>query len=213
MTTIREFFSLVCEAFKDQEALWTPGWWYLIVTKATEELKAESSATDIFHLENLKVLIQKVTRLWSTCSDRWQVASLTDLFEKTGPLLALTFKTSLPSTTIESVLLSMHTCLNKDSLSKEICLDSALMTIMSTSSIPAPLAVPNASVAGEKRSRAVSSSPDTDSEATSESGDETTSSMLSYISFTKKGETRKRGLKEDVKDLKIIVSTDLVLVN
>ncbi len=169
-------------------------------------LEKDASAMDMFHYQNLKTLIQKTTRLWSNCLANWQITSLESFFSKTGPSLVSTFKTSFPLEIIENVVCSINICLSKETLSEEICSDSALMTIMSTYSIAAPLVAPSASAVGGKRSRAEQSGPDTDSDQTSESGDDTTSSMLSYISFTKKGETRKRGLKEDVKDLKIIVS-------
>lgn len=96
--------------------------------------------------------------------------------------------------------------LNKETFSVETCSDSALMTIMSTLSIPAPLVAPSVSVVGEKRSRADSSDQDTNSEANCESGDDETFSVDSYISSCVKGVEKKRGLKEDVKDWRIHVS-------
>jgi hypothetical protein len=207
MSTIQSYFEQVAAAFPQQAAIWTPGWWYLTINKVVEMAKEESSATDMFHYENLKSLIQKVTKAWSNCSNQSEITSMENLLKRIGHLLALTFKTSLPSQILENAMCYINILLNKEEFSVEICSDSALMTIMSTSSIPAPLAAPNANAVGVKRSHVVKSDQDTDSEATSESGDEETSSMLSYISFTKKGVTKKRGLKEDVKDLKIIVST------
>jgi hypothetical protein len=202
--TLEKYFKLVSEHFEEEEkAIWTPGWWYLTIEKAVEMMKEEALATDIFHLQNLKTLIQKVTRLWSNCYQKWEITSLESFYQKTGPSLASTFKTLLPSMMIENVIFSIVIYLNKESLSKEICTDSALMTIMSTSSIPALLAVPSVSAVGEKRSHAEQSNQDIDSDQTSESGDETTLSMQSFISFTKNGVEKKRGLTEEVKDLRI----------
>lgn len=96
--------------------------------------------------------------------------------------------------------------LNKDNYSVETCSDSVLMTIMSTLSIPAPLVAPNANAAGGKRSHVGPSDPDTNTEVSSESGDDETFSVESYISSSTKGVGKTRGLKEDVKDWRIIVS-------
>lgn len=83
---------------------------------------------------------------------------------------------------------------------------------MSTLSIPVPLVAPNANVGGAKRSHVANSDPDTSTEASSESGDDETFSMQSYISSSVKGVAKNRGLKEDVKDWRIIVSISLPLV-
>lgn len=206
MSTLKTYFEEVAKSFQEEKALWTPGWWYLTIEKAVLHLKEESSATDMFHYENLKTLIQKITRLWSNCLANWQITSLESFFLKTGPSLVSTYKTSLSLQIIENVISSINICLSKETLSEEICSDSALIRIMSTLSIPALLVAPNVNAAGGKRSRVDHSDQDTSSDHSSESGDEATTSMLSFISFTKKGETKKRGLKEDVKDLKIIVS-------
>nr|WEY02530.1 MAG: NS2 [Canine parvovirus] len=204
MSTLKTYFEQVAAAFPEEKAIWTPGWWFLTINRAVKEMiETEPSNTDMFHYENLKILIQKVTRLWSNCYQRWGITSLEDLLKKTGPSQASMFKTSLHLEVIENVISYINICLSKDPLSEETCSDSALMTIMSTCSIPALLVVPNASVVGEKRSRVEPSDQGTDSEATSESGDETTLSMQSFISFIKKGEERKRGLTEEVKDLRI----------
>lgn len=208
MSTLKNYFELVVESFQSEPAIWTPGWWYLTVNKAVEELKKESSATDMFHYENLKTLIHKVTRLWSNCSSKWEITSLENFFQKTGPSLASTFRTSFSSEIIENVMCCISILLNKETLSVETCSDSALMTIMSTSSIPALLVAPNANAAGGKRSRADSLSLDTDLNDNFGFGEETTLSQQSYISSTKNGVTVKRGLVEDVKDYKVIVSTE-----
>lgn len=102
--------------------------------------------------------------------------------------------------------------LNKEDYSEETCSDSALMTIISTLSIPVPLVAPSASASGKKRSRAVSSDPDTSTEVSSENGDDETFLVQSYISTSVKGVEKTRGLKEDVKDWRIIVSKIMHLV-
>ena len=92
--TLEKYFKLVSEHFEEEEkAIWTPGWWYLTIEKAVEMMKEEALATDIFHLQNLKTLIQKVTRLWSNCYQKWEITSLESFYQKTGPSLASTFKT------------------------------------------------------------------------------------------------------------------------
>lgn len=212
MSTLKSYFEKVAESFQQEKALWTPGWWYLTITRAIALAKDESSATDIFHYENLKILILKVTRAWSNCSSRSEITSLEKLYQKIGHLLALTFQTSLSSQIIENVMCYINISLNKEDYSEETCSDSALMTIMSTSSIPAPLVAPNASASGEKRSHVATSDQDTSTEATSESGDEETFSVQSYISSSVKGVEKTRGLKEDVKDWRIIVSISMQIV-
>ena len=212
MSTLKSYFEQVAAAFPNQPALWTPGWWYLTINKAVEMAKAESSAMEIFHYENLKILIHKISRAWSNCSSRSEITSLESLFQKIGHLLVLTFQTSLSSQIIENVMCYISISLNKDNYSVETCSDSALTTIMSTLSIPAPLVAPNANASGGKRSRAANSDQDTSTEASSESGDDETFSVQSYISSSVKGVAKNRGLKEDVKDWRIIVSTRLLLV-
>lgn len=212
MSTLKSYFEKVAESFQQEKALWTPGWWYLTITRAIALAKNESSATDIFHYENLSILIQKVTRAWSNCSSRSEITSLEKLYQKIGHLLALTFQTSLSSQIIENVIFYINISLNKEDYSEETCSDSALMTIMSTSSIPAPLVAPNVSAGGEKRSHVATSDQDTSTEATSESGDEEIFSMQSYISSSVKGVEKTRGLKEDVKDWRIIVSISMQIV-
>lgn len=212
MSTLKSYFEQVAAAFQNQPALWTPGWWYLTINKAVEMAKGESLATDMFHYENLKILIHKISRAWSNCSSRSEITSLESLYQKIGHLLVLTFQTSLSSQIIENVMCYISISVNKDSYSVETCLDSALMTIMSTSSIPAPLVAPSASAGGGKRSRAGNSDQDTSTEASSESGDDETFSVQSYISSSVKGVAKNRGLKEDVKDWRIIVSTSMHLV-
>lgn len=194
-------------AFQNQPALWTPGWWYLTINKAVELAKAESSASDMFHYENLKSLVHRISRAWSNCSSLSEITSLESLLQKIGRLLVHTFQTSLSSQIIENVMCYISISLNKDNYSVEICSDSALMTIMSTLSIPAPLVAPNVSAGGAKRSHAGNLDQDTSTEATSESGDDETFLVESYISSSVKGVEKKRGLKEDVKDWRIIVST------
>lgn len=212
MSTLKSYFEKVAESFQQEKALWTPGWWYLTITRAIALAKNESSATDIFHYENLKILILKVTRAWSNCSSRSEITSLEKLYQKIGHLLALTFQTSLSSQIIENVMCYINISLNKEDYSEETCSDSALMTIMSTSSIPAPLVAPSVSASGEKRSHVATSDQDTSTEATSESGDEETFSVQSYISSSVKGVEKTRGLKEDVKDWRIIVSISMQIV-
>nr|WPR17931.1 MAG: hypothetical protein [Skomarfal virus 45] len=205
MSTIKSYFEQVATAFQDQPALWTPGWWYLTINRATELAKAESSATEIFHYENLKILIHKILRAWSNCSSHSEITCLENLLQKTGHLLAHTYRTSLSSQIIENVMCFINISLNKDNYSVETCSDSVLMTIMSTLSIPAPLVAPSVSVVGEKRSHAATSDQDTNTEASSESGDDETFSVESYISSSTKEGGKTRGLKEDVKDLRIIL--------
>ena len=212
MSTLKSYFEQVAAAFQSQPALWTPGWWYLTINKVVEMAKAESSATDMFHYENLKILVHKISRAWSNCSSRSEIISLESLLQKIGHLLVLTFQTSLSSQIIENVMCYINISVNKDNYSVETCSDSALMTIMSTLSIPAPLVAPNANAGGGKRSRAANSDQDTSTEASSESGDDETFSVQSYISSSVKGVAKNRGLKEDVKDWRIIVSTSLLLV-
>lgn len=209
MSTLKSYFEQVAAAFQNQPALWTSGWWYLSINRTVAIAKEECSAMEIFHYENLKILIHKVTRAWSNCSSRSEITSLASLLQKIGHLLALTFQTSLSSEIIENAMCYINISLNKDDYSVETCSDSALMTIMSTSSIPAPLVAPNVNAVGEKRSRAEISDQDTSTEATSESGDDETFSVDSYISTCVKGVEKKRGLKEDVKDWRIIVSNSL----
>lgn len=206
MSTLKSYFEQVATAFQNQPALWTPGWWYLTINNAVELAKAESSATDMFHYENLKSLVHRVSRAWSNCSSHSEIISLESLLKKIGHLLVHTFQTSLSSQIIENVMCYINISLNKDNYSVEICSDSALMTIMSTLSIPAPLVAPNVNVGGAKRSHAGNLDQDTSTEATSESGDDETFLVESYISSSVKGVEKKRGLKEDVKDWRIIVS-------
>lgn len=206
MSTLKSYFEQVATAFQNQPALWTPGWWYLTINNAVELAKAESSATDMFHYENLKSLVHRVSRAWSNCSSHSEIISLESLLKKIGHLLVHTFQTSLSSQIIENVMCYINISLNKDNYSVEICSDSALMTIMSTLSIPAPLVAPNVNVGGAKRSHAGNLDQDTSTEVTSESGDDETFLVESYISSSVKGVEKKRGLKEDVKDWRIIVS-------
>jgi len=210
MSTLKSYFEQVATAFQTQPALWTPGWWYLTINNAVTLAKAESSAMDMFHYENLKILIHKVSRAWSNCSSRSEITSLENLMQKIGHLLVLTFQTSLSSQIIENVMCYINISLNKENYSEEICSDSALITIMSTLSIPVPLVAPNANAVGEKRSHAAISDQDTDTEASSDSGDDETFSVQSYISSSVKGVAKNRGLKEDVKDWRIIVSTGML---
>nr|WPR17922.1 MAG: rep 40 protein helicase [Chemarfal virus 36] len=210
MSTLKSYFEQVATAFQNQPALWTPGWWYLSINNAVAMAKEESSAMDMFHYENLKILIHKISRAWSNCSSRLEITSLESLMQKIGHLLVLTFQTSLSSQIIENVMCYINISLNKENYSVEICSDSALITIMSTLSIPAPLVAPNVSVVGEKKSRAVASDQDTNTEASSDSGDDEIFSVQSYISSSVKGAIKNRGLKEDVKDWRIIVSIRLL---
>ena len=212
MSTLKSYFEKVVESFQTEKALWTPGWWYLTITRAVELAKNECSATETFHYENLKILILKVLRAWSNCSSRSEITSLEKLYQKIGHLLALTFQTSLSSQIIENVMCYINISLNKEDYSEETCSDSALMTIISTLSIPVPLVAPSASASGKKRSRAVSSDRDTNTEVSSENGDDETFLVQSYISTSVKGVEKTRGLKEDVKDWRIIVSKIMHLV-
>ncbi|QRK03667.1 nonstructural protein 2 [Duck-associated ambidensovirus 1] len=205
MSTLKSYFEQVATAFQNQPALWTPGWWYLTINNAILLAKEESSAMDMFHYENLKILIHKISRAWSNCSSRSEITSLESLLQKIGHLLVLTFQTSLSSQIIENVMCYISTSLNKENYSVEICSDSALITIMCTLSIPAPLVVPSVSAVGEKRSHAATSDQDTDTGASSDSGDDETFSVQSYISSSVKGVAKNRGLKEDVKDWRIIL--------
>lgn len=102
--TVKCYFEQTAQTFQQEPALWTPGWWYLTTKLAVEELKKECSPTDMFHYENLKVLINKVTRLWSICYDKWEITSLETLLTRTSAGLAGTFKTSLHSTVISHEL-------------------------------------------------------------------------------------------------------------
>lgn len=212
MSTLKSYIEQVAAAFPDQPALWTPGWWYLIHNKAVELAKAESSTTDIFHYENLKTLIHRISRAWSNCSSRSEITSSESLYQKIGNLLGPTYRTSLSSEIIENAIHYISILLNKETFSVEICSDSALITIMSTLSIPVHSAATNVNADGAKRSRAESSDQDTSSEADSESGDEGTFSMLSYISTLGKKGQKNHGLKEDVKDWRLSVSKNVFSV-
>jgi hypothetical protein len=207
MSTLKSYFEQVATAFQNQPALWTPGWWYLTINNAVVLAKAESSAMDMFHYENLKILIHKISRAWSNCSSRSEIISLESLLQKIGHLLVLTFQTSLSSQIIENVMCYINISLNRENYSVEICSDSALMTIMSTLSIPAPLVAPNVNAVGVKRSHVAASDQDINTGASSDSGDDETFLVQSYISSIEKGVVENRGLKEDVKDYRIIVST------
>lgn len=175
-------------------------------------MEDEPSNMDMYHLRNLHEQTMKVTKLWSNYSKQWEITSLESLFERTGAMLGGTYKTLLPSETIQNVIYSISIYLSREALSLEKCLDSALMKTMSTYSIVVPSLPTSASVVGGKRTRSpvAHSSQATDSSQDSENGDEEIFSQLSYISFTKKGHTEKRGLQEDVSELKVHVSTSVL---
>lgn len=206
MSTIKDLITVISEQFASEEYIWTPNWWYLTFQTCLDDLTKDASATDLFHYENLKILIHRVLKMWSNYFEAWKVDSLPVLLTKTGPFLGTIYKTSLPLTIYSNVLYSFAISMSKANLSAETCLDMSLRTIISTLSIPAPLTPPSADVVGEKKSHAENSGQDTEDENFSDSGVKGIGLIQSYISFTKKGVTRKRGLEEDVKDLKIIVS-------
>lgn len=184
--------------------MWTPGWWYLTLKSA---LKEHLSTSDGFHYENLNMLTQKIIKMWSNCSSNWVINSFNDLFSKTSACLGSTYRTCLPSTVTENVISSMIICSMKEPLSLETCSDSALIQIMSTLCTPVASPQDNASVTGAKRSHSQTvSNLDIDFVPSSLSGPPPTTSSVSYISSLTNNGKEKRGFKEDVKDLKIIVS-------
>lgn len=206
MTTIKDLFSVISETFAGEEYLWTPNWWYLIFEKCLEEQKKTCSSTDLFHYENLKVLMYRVLRMWSAYFEAWKVDSLEKLLTRTGPMLGTTFKTSLPLAIYENVMFSFPISRNAAEISAETCLDMSLRQTIATLSIPALLAPASADVVGKNNSHAERSNQDTEDGSSSDSSGDGIGLMQSYISFTRKGETKTRGLKEDVKNLRIIVS-------
>ena len=109
-TTLQTYFTQVSQVFAEDVAIWTPGWWYLTINKAVTQLSTEEpSATDMFHYQNLKTLIHKVTRAWSNCYKNWAVDSLESLLAKAGVMLASTFK----PTFFESKLVVLHYSSNR----------------------------------------------------------------------------------------------------
>jgi len=206
MSTIKDLFSVISETFNGEEHLWTPNWWYLIFEKCLEEQTKTCSSTDLFHYENLKVLMYRVLRMWSAYFEAWKVDSFEKLLMKTGPMLGSTFKTSLPLPIYESVMFSFPISRNAAAISAETCLDMSLRQTIATLSIPALLAPASVDADGKSSSHVEKSNQGTEDGNYSDSSEEGIGLMQSYISFTKKGVTEMRGLMEDVKNLRIIVS-------
>lgn len=210
--TVKSFYELVSKAFEEEPALWTPGWWYLMINKSLEMLYEHEtvSSTDISHYDNLKNSVHKVSKIWSTSSNRSLITSWESLWTRIGAILGLTFQTSLSSQTIENVMCYMNISLSAGKISLETCSDSALIATMSTLSIPALSAVTNANAGGVKNCPVEASNQDTSSDQDSEIGVQETFSVQSYISSSAKTGSVTRGLTEEVKDYRIIVSTKLL---
>lgn len=207
MSTFKDFLSVLFNQYKEEEFVYLPEFWYVIFESCLKELKETCGALELLHLENLNSSILKLLKLWSTCFEIWNVDSFETLLSKTGTLLAGTFNKSLSSQMIENVTFSFAICVNKEKNSRGTFLDTALRATISTLYIPVPLAATSASADGGKTYHAENSSQAIEDGDSSDSSTDTTGLMQSFISFTKKGETSKRGLKETVQNLKIIVSS------
>lgn len=201
--SIQDFVSLVAETFKEEEALWTPGFWYLTTSSMVEIIRTEEPGLVTSPYDVLKSLIHRITKLWSMNYDKWEVDSLEKLLTKTSAMLGGTYKTLLNSETAQNAILYMSISLSREPLFKEACLDMSLRTIMSTSSTIVPSAAPCASVIGVGTSHAASFDLATEeNDPWANSGPET-GTMPSFITFFKNQERKKFGFVGPPKDFKI----------
>lgn len=195
----------IVETFKEEEALWTPGWWYKVVTGAVEMIKEQEPGLIISPYVSWQCHILKIIKTWSNCYEKWKVDSLEKLLTLTGPILASTLKTLLSSETVENAMQYMTIYVNKESLSKEICLDSQLMMTISTCSTIVPSLAGPANATGDTTYQPGSLLEAMEASNDSSTWMDSTGSMPSYITFLRSGEKKTYGLDVPIKDLKAVV--------
>ena len=195
-----QIFEELWRTHQDHPAVATPGFWCHILTKN------QDSSNSLMYMDLIHCLM-KIIKMWNMFYQEWTVESFEDLQNKTSQVLAITYKTLWPSMIGENVQLSTITCLNKEPILKDECLDSALTTTIATyfTTVLSQAATASASGRGicqlaKKRKRNDSSDDDV------QSSDEEIGQNQSYICSFKNDKKKKFGLMEDFRDYKTIIT-------
>ena len=226
MTSIKHFFEIITETLAADKHLWNPTWWYLMAEKVQNNLtKKESTPMDISTLETWKNAIQRVSRMWSTCFEAWEITSFKELLTRSGNTLGHIYKWSLSPQILESLVLSWITLTSMDPIPEESCSDMSLRKTISMCFIPAHSPPGSVSAVGEEKFPGESGDLNDPKERAleytgvkrpSKTGDCPTGCMSSSISFFESGEKEaesKLGLTVPIKDFFVVVSTCLFCYN